>query len=411
MSEVLFTSARAVDFDYNVSLPAKLEELLDRAELGNFIEPGDYTAIKMHFGSHGAYRIVRPAFIRKIVDAVKGAGGVPFVADTVRIPGPEYLDVANTNGINHLSVGAPVILADGLFGKDIVNVPAGDLLGEIGVASAIYEAQSMIVVSHCKGHIGAGYGGAVKNLGMGGIGARNKEGKAERGRMHFAQNTHLEWDNSLCSQCDKCTEVCPHQAINFDDQQIYLDQGKCVKCARCARVCPTGALIAPQSEEVFQKSLAEAAQAVISTFKPKKILYINFITEVQPECDCMPLADVPVVQDQGILISDDIVAIDTATLDLIGKAEPLPGSKGEETSGKEGHILHRITGKDPYQHIKAAAELGLGSPEYTLVEIDKKTGQAKPAFSSSKDRIALKPKGHGWRSEEGGNPHPCSGKR
>lgn len=407
MSEVLFASARVLDFDYNVSLPAKLEEMLERVDLSKFIEPGEYTVVKMHFGSHGAFRIVRPAFIRKVVDAVKRSGGLPFVADTVRIPGPEYLEVANTNGINHLSVGAPVILADGLFGKDIVNVPAGQLLGEIGIASAIYEAQSMIVVSHCKGHIGAGYGGAVKNLGMGGIGAKNRDGKAERGRMHFAQNTHLEWELNLCSQCNKCTEVCPHEAINFDDQQIYLDQGKCVKCARCARVCPTGALVAPQSEEVFQRSLAEAAKAVVSTFKPNKILYINFITEVQPECDCMPLADVPVVQDQGILISDDIVSIDTATLDLIGKAVPLPDSKGEETSTKEGHILQKITGKDPYMHIKAAAELGLGQLDYTLVEIDKKTGQAKPAFTPSKDRIALKPKGHGWRNDGGGNPHPC----
>lgn len=406
MSKVLFTSARAVEFDYHVSLPAKLEELLEQVDLTKSINHGDYVAVKMHLGSHGAFRIVRPAFIRKIVDAVKAAGGIPFITDTVRIPGLEYLEVANANGINHLSVGAPVVIADGIFGKDVVNTPAGPLLGEIGVASAIYEAQAMIVVSHCKGHIAAGYGGAVKNLGMGGIGAKNKDGRPERGRMHFAQNTHLEWNAEICSQCNQCVDVCPHQAINFDDRQIYLDQGRCVKCARCARVCPSGALAAPQSADIFQRCLAEAAKAVVDTFQPGKILYVNFITDVQPECDCMPLADVPVVQDQGILISDDIVAVDTATLDMIGKAAPLPGSKGEETQDKEGHILERVTGQNPYHHVMAAAELGLGEPEYEIEEIGRKKGTTSPLFSPSKDRIPLKPEGHGWRKDSDGG-HPC----
>lgn len=407
MAKVFYSSARAVDFDYNVSMPAKLEEMLAKVDLKNFIDAGDYVAVKMHFGSHGAIRIVRPAFIRKIVDSVKAVGGVPFVTDTVRIPGPEYLEVANANGINHLSVGAPVILADGLFGKDVVNVPAGELLGEIGIASGIYEAQSMIVVSHCKGHVAAGYGGAIKNLAMGGIAAKNKDGLPERGRMHFAQSTHLEWDVEQCTMCEQCVSVCPHQAINFDDRQIFLDQGRCDKCARCARVCPSGALAAPLSAEVFQRTLAESAKAVVGTFKARKILYINFITEVQPECDCMPLADVPIVQDQGILISDDIVAVDMATLDMIGKAAPLPGSRGEETAGGEGHILQRITGKDPYLPIRTAADLGLGETGYEIIEIDRRSGKPQPFFVPSVDRIPLKPKGHGWHRESGHDPHPC----
>ena len=409
MTKVFFTSARATDFEYNVSLPAKLEEMLQQVDLIGFIEAGDYVAVKMHLGSQGAFRIVRPVFIRKITDAVKAVGGVPFVTDTVRIPGPEYLEVANANGINHLSVGAPVVLADGLFGKDVTNVPAGELLGEIGVASAIYEAQAMIVVSHCKGHIAAGYGGAVKNLGMGGIGAKNKDGRPERGRMHFAQNTHLEWESGLCELCNKCVDICPHQAINFDDGQIFLDQGRCVKCARCARACPVGALVAPVSEEVFQGSLAEAAKAVISTFKTNKILYINFVLDVQPECDCMPLADVSVIQDQGILMSQDIISVEMATLDMMGEAEPLPGSKGVEVACMEGHILQQITGKDPYRHIKAAADLGLGELEYELVTIERKSGQHQPFFRPSKDRILLKPKGHGWHKASD-IPHPCQHK-
>lgn len=408
MSKVLFAPARALDFDYHVSLPAKLEELLEQVDLKRFIEVEDYVAIKMHLGSQGAFRIVRPVFIRKVVDAVRMNEGNPFVTDTVRIPGLEYLEVANANGINHLSVGAPVVLADGIFGKDVVNVPVGELLGEIGVASAIYEAQAMIVVSHCKGHMAAGYGGAIKNLGMGGIGARNRDGNPERGRMHFAQNTHLEWDMETCDFCQKCINVCPHQAINFDDRQIFLDQAKCAKCARCSRVCPSGALVAPVSDEVFQRSLAEAARAVVSTFKPGKILYINFVLDVQPECDCMPLADVPIIQEQGILISDDIVAIEMATLDLMGKAACLPDSKGEENSGKEGHILQKVTGKDPYFQVKATAELGMGQMDYELVKIERKSGKWESPFDPNpKDLVPLKPKGHGWHKKCASHPHPC----
>lgn len=410
MKKVLYTSARCIDFDYHVSLPAKLEEMLATVDLKNFIEPGDYVAVKMHLGSQGAFRIVRPTFIRRIVDAVKAVGGLPFVTDTFRIPGLEYLEVANSNGINHLSVGAPVIMADGIFGKDVVNVHAGEIIGDIGVASAIYEAKAMIVVTHCKGHIASGYGGAIKNLGMGGIGAKNKDGQPERGRMHFAQNTHLEWEVGTCTFCEQCTEICPHQAINFVEQILHLDQGKCIKCARCARVCPSGALVAPHSEEVFQRSLAEATKAVVSTFEPGKILYINFVTDVQPECDCMPLADVPVVQDQGILVSDDIVAIDTATLDLIARAKPLPDSKGEETADKEGHIFTKMTGKDPHMHVQAAAELGMGETEYELVEISRKSGKSAPFFTLPKDQIPLKPKGHGWQKKQEHHPHPCQHK-
>ena len=125
----------------------------------------------------------------------------------------------------------------------------------------------------------------------------------------------------------------------------------------------------------------------------------------------MPLADVAVVQDQGILVSNDIVAVDMATLDLIGKAEPLPGSKGMEAAGKAGHILQRITGKDPYRHVLAAAELGLGDTSYELVEVERKSGaKAGPAFGPSTDRIPLHVKGHGWRRGGSHNPHPCQEK-
>ena len=373
-SKIYFADARAKGYDYKYSFVAKFEQILNMIDFKEFIAEKDYVAIKTHLGSYGAHRIVRPIFLKKVVDKVKEVGGKPFVTDTVRIPGLEYLDVANMEGINHLSVGAPVILADGIFGRDSIKVKTGPILKEIGVASAIYYAPAMIVVSHCKGHISSGYGGAIKNLGMGGISCKDHCGEAERGRIHFEGNQHLEWLDAKCIRCRQCVDVCPHDAIELIDDSIVIDKSKCVKCARCSRVCEVKALVAPITEEGFQKGLAESAYAVVSTFEKGRILYINFVTEVQPECDCMPMADTPLVQDQGVLVSFDPVAIDQAALDMINSAAPLPQSKAADKNVKNGdNILKAVTGKNAQLHIDAAYELGMGSKEYELITITEKT--------------------------------------
>ncbi len=372
-SKIYFADARAKGYDYKYSFVAKFEQILNMIDFKEFIAEKDYVAIKTHLGSYGAHRIVRPIFLKKVVDKVKEVGGKPFVTDTVRIPGLEYLDVANMEGINHLSVGAPVILADGIFGRDSIKVKTGPILKEIGVASAIYYAPAMIVVSHCKGHISSGYGGAIKNLGMGGISCKDHCGEAERGRIHFEGNQHLEWLDAKCIRCRQCVDVCPHDAIELIDDSIVIDKSKCVKCARCSRVCEVKALVAPITEEGFQKGLAESAYAVVSTFEKGRILYINFVTEVQPECDCMPMADTPLVQDQGVLVSFDPVAIDQAALDMINSAAPLPQSKAADKNVKNGdNILKAVTGKNAQLHIDAAYELGMGSKEYELITITEK---------------------------------------
>jgi hypothetical protein len=372
-SKIYFADSRVRSYDYKYSFVAKFEQILQMIDFKAFIQKNDYVAIKTHLGSYGAHRIVRPIFLKKVVDRVKETGGRPFVTDTVRIPGLEYLDVANMEGINHLSVGAPVILADGIFGRDQIKVKSGPILKEIGVASAIYYAPAMIVVSHCKGHIGSGYGGAIKNLGMGGISCKDHHGEAERGRIHFEQNKHLEWLEAKCIRCGQCVDVCPHGAIKLIDDSIVIDKSICVKCARCSRVCEQKALVVPITEEGFQRGLAESAYAVVSTFEKGRILYINFITEVQPECDCMPMADTPLVQDQGVMVSHDIVAIDQATIDMINGAEPLPQSKAADKNVKKGdNILKAVTGKDAQLHIDAAYELGMGNKEYELITITEK---------------------------------------
>src|SRR5271157_5597533 len=169
MSKVYFASARVGKWRYEDSMPGKLQRLLHETQLSNYFGPDEWVAVKTHFGSQGAHRIIRPVFLRKVVDSLKTLGAKPFVTDTVRIKGLDYLEVANRNGINHLSVGAPVVIADGLYGNDNIMVKAGEILGEIAVASLIYDVPSMVVCTHVKGHINAGYAGAIKNIAMGAI--------------------------------------------------------------------------------------------------------------------------------------------------------------------------------------------------------------------------------------------------
>jgi uncharacterized Fe-S center protein len=231
----------------------------------------------------------------------------------------------------------------------------------------------MIVVSHCKGHMSTGFGGAIKNLGMGGISCKDHRGDPVRGRIHFEENKHLEWLPNKCVRCGHCVDICPHNAIRLFDDRIVIDVDLCVKCARCSRICEVKALIAPISEKGFQRGLAEAAKAVVSTYQDGRILYINFITEVQPECDCMPIADTPIVQDQGVMVSFDPVAIDQASVDIINQAESIAQSKAADKKVKKGeNILKAVTGKDAQFHIDAAFEIGIGTREYEIIRIREK---------------------------------------
>ena len=370
-SPVYHATARARRWDYSASQVAGLERLIERIDVRSAVAKDELVAIKTHFGSEGAHRVVRPRFLRVLADAVKAAGGKPFVCDTVRINGWDYLEIANQNGINPQSVGCPVVLADGLLGNDSVEVKAGPVLGSVQIASVIHDVPAMIVVSHCKGHIESGYGGAIKNLAMGGAAGRHRSGdwKKARGHLHAAAGqSSVKRDHALCTMCLQCLHVCPMQAISETGGNLVVDDKKCWRCGRCERVCPEGAIrLEKRTKDEFQAGLAEGAMAVLSTFAAGKVLYFNFLLEVQPECDCMPMADTPLVQDQGILASRDIVAIDLATLDLINRALPLPDSLASDRGLKPGaRSLADALGVDGQDHVDAAAALGLGTKAYDL---------------------------------------------
>ena len=372
MAKVFFASARALKWKYDDSMPGKLERLLKEFNLSDYIEPQEWVAIKTHFGSEGAHRIVRPLFLRKVVEALKNIGAKPFVTDTVRIKGLDYLEVANQNGLNHLSVGAPVVLADGLYGNDNIVIKAGGILGEIAVSSLIHDVPAMVVCSHVKGHIQAGYGGAIKNIAMGGVSARHREcgWKCGRGAMHTVGEGMLAWDKNKCELCYQCMEICPLDVIKFVNEELQWNSEECWRCGRCERVCQSGGISLPKDPERFMRALAESAKVVLSTFKQKKVIYINFLTEIQPECDCMPVADVPVIQDQGILMSDDIVAVEQASVDMLLKSPPLPQAASEDKNMAKGDdILFKLSEKPYHLQIEESERLGLGTRKYELIEL------------------------------------------
>lgn len=372
--KVFYARARVTKWNYESSLPGKLESLLSRASLNERFEKDESVAVKTHFGSFGAHRIVRPVFLRKITESVRSTGGKPFVTDTVRIKGLDYLEVANANGINHLSVGAPVILADGPFGNDSILVEAPGGLGQVAVASAIHDAPAMVVVSHVKGHINAGYAGAIKNMAMGGISGSHRScgWKCGRGSMHAIGHGAVDWVAEKCELCYQCQEICPLECISFGEGKDFVcDDEKCWRCGRCVRVCPADAIeFEGADEDEFLRSLSRAASAVAGTFKDGKLLYVNFLLEVQPECDCMPGADVPVVQDQGIVISDDIVAVEQASADILKRATPLPDSAASDRGIKDGEDVLRMVNQRDYEiQMQEAEALGLGFRSYELIEI------------------------------------------
>ncbi|MBU0703400.1 MAG: 4Fe-4S binding protein, partial [Chloroflexi bacterium] len=209
---------------------------------------------------------------------------------------------------------------------------------------------------------------------MGGVAGRHRSGdwKQARGHLHAASGeSSLVRDPGLCTLCLQCLHVCPTEAISEADGGLVVADKKCWRCGRCERVCPEGAIqLEKRGEDEFQMALAEATQAVLTTFEPGKVLYFNFVLEVQPECDCMPMADTPLVQDQGILAATDIVAVEQAALDLINNGVPLPESLAEDRGVKTGQrILAESLGVDGQLHVNAAARIGVGSREYEVIKV------------------------------------------
>ena len=281
------------------------------------IERDALVAVKLHMGELINYRFIRPPFVRELVTAIKEAGGKPFLTDTAtlypraRHNAVDYLETARRNGFNFATVGAPVLIADGLKGESGVTVgTGGTLLTEIELGQAIYEADYLVVVSHCTGHISIGYAGALKNLGMG---CSSKNGKRAVHRFSIPLVDH-----DTCERCESCIAACPYAAIRLEDVPV-IDAQTCVGCPRCISACPTGAMHHPGGWfEQYITALVEAANAVLRKFGAQRC-FINFLTDVTAMCDCV-IQQEPLLPDLGALASRDLLSVEQASYDLIRAA-------------------------------------------------------------------------------------------
>ncbi len=356
--------------DPGFTLLDKLDRLMERGAPKNLIEANQLVAVKLHFGEPGSLTHVRPSFLSRIVSRIQRLGGKPFLTDTNtlyvgdRSESVSHFRTAIENGFDFSSVGAPIIIADGLLGNACVRVPIkGNLFKEIAVAHEIYHADCLVSVAHFTGHELTGFAGTIKNIGMGGV---NREGK-----LSLHSNLGPKIIRKRCTACGMCIEKCAFGAISTVDAKSRIDLEKCRGCALCIVVCPCHAIRVRWNEKapIFQKKLVEHAMGVLQN-KPGKSFFFNFCLQVTPLCDCAAAADAPIVKDIGILASQDPVAIDQAAVDLVNRAQ------GNRDLNRAGHLA---PGEDKFRslypeidweiQLEYGEEMGLGSRTYELIPV------------------------------------------
>ncbi|AOY56855.1 DUF362 domain-containing protein [Desulfococcus multivorans] len=352
------------------NLYAKLGRLMEAAGIARIFSRRDIVAVKLHFGEMGNTAFIRPVFLRRIVEAVKAHGGNPFLTDAntlyagTRGNAADHLNTAVRNGFSYAVVDAPLIIADGLRGKSETAVAINrKRFTEVFVANEIAQADALISVAHFKGHELAGFGGAIKNIGMG---CASRRGKLAQ---HSTVSPQISEDK--CVGCGDCTEHCSQGALTIVDDKAVLDESKCIGCGECILICPNSAIAIQwdQAIPVFLENMVEYTEGVLK-HKAQKSLFLNFITSVSPACDCCDHNDTPIVRDIGILAARDPVAIDQASADLVNRENALPGSS---------LTTHHKAGEDKFKglypnvdwpiQLAYAEEIGLGTRQYNLVKI------------------------------------------
>lgn len=357
------------------NLQDKLTRLMKTAGMGEIDFDRKFTAIKIHFGEPGNLAYLRPNWAKTVVDFIKERGGKPFLTDcnTLYVGGRknalDHMDSAYVNGFSPFSTGCHVIIADGLKGTDEVYVPVegGTYVKEAKIGRAIMDADVLVTLNHFKGHEQTGFGGCLKNIGMG---CGSRAGKME---MHSAGKPHV--NQGRCIGCGMCARQCAHSAISFDaDRKASIDHSRCVGCGRCIGACPRDA-VCPASDEsadILNCKIAEYTKAVV---EGRPCFHINLVLDVSPNCDCHGENDVPIVPNVGMFASFDPVALDQACADAVNAMPVNQGSvmtdpdhdHGDADGSDHFHFSHPET--NWVVALEHAERLGLGSRAYELVKI------------------------------------------
>ena len=356
--------------DARENLHHKLRRLLDKVSIDTLVRKADLVAVKIHFGEKGNTAFIRPILIRDIIEKVSDLGGKPFLTDAntlyrgERDEAVSHLKLALEHGFSFATVAAPVIIADGLRGNDSVKIKIdAKHFAEVSIAASIANADTLISAAHFKGHELTGFGGTLKNIGMG---CASREGKM---KQHSDISPIVAAEE--CVACGKCIEQCPADAINIIQEKSRIDPELCIGCAECITACPVGAIKINWNEsiELFQEKMIEYACGVFSC-QGNRSIYLNFLTSISPACDCYGHADRPIVPDIGILASRDPVAIDQAAADMVNAEEGFINSALK---------MNRKKGQDKFRglypqvdweiQLNYAEKLGMGKRAYKIIEI------------------------------------------
>ena len=357
------------------NMPQRLKRLIKTAGIGDIDFDNKLVAIKMHFGELGNVSFLRPNYAKAVVDVIKELGGKPFLTDCntlyvgSRKNALEHLECAWENGFSPLSAGCPVIIADGLKGTDDIDVSVdGEYCKSAKIGRAVMDADIFISLSHFKGHEEAGFGGTVKNIGMG---CGSRAGKAD---MH--NNGTPTIDQSKCKGCRRCQRVCANGGLQYNEQahKMSINENNCLGCGRCLGECNYDAISFRKSNavEVLDAKIAEYTKAVI---QDRPHFHINLIVDVSPFCDCHSENDAPILPNIGMFASYDPIAIDQACADACLAATPFENSLIGDNMKKEGFV-------DYHDHFKNSSpesewkfqlshgeKIGIGSREYELIKI------------------------------------------
>ena len=381
-SEVFFSDLRIKGGD---NLLKKFDRLITEAGIDRIDFTDKYVAVKIHFGEWGNMAFLRQQYAKVLCDHIKARGGKPFLTDCNTLyPGYRnnalgHLDVAMLNGYSPLSTGVQNIIADGLRGTDerIIKVEGGKYVKKAKIGAAVAEADILISLTHFKGHISAGFGGALKNIGMG---CGSKHGKME---MHSEGTPVIRKD--LCIGCGMCVKNCNNDGVKIVRKKAVINTDKCVGCGHCFAYCPKGAIDSAWdiAKPVLSCKIAEYTKAAING-KPN--FHISFVTDVSPFCDCDPGNDMPIVPDIGMFASFDPVALDEACADAVNRQPVIQGSyawkkilKYAEANNLDAARIANSPDKDTFKLMQPvtdweagqehAEKLGIGTRQYKINEI------------------------------------------